>query len=229
MFATPIVTPLPFPRARRFLAALIAVVAILLWPPPGASGRAVPSLGENGGSLAGRLLVASENMGDPRFRNTVIYMVEHNGGGAMGLIVNKPFGAVPLERLFDYLSLDRAPKKGLDTAEAAGEIEVYYGGPVEPERVFLLHSAEVMVAGSIVVGEGIAMTTKAEMLHEIARGEGPERSLFALGYSGWAPRQLESELARDDWFTIPFDPALVFAADPARSWERATARRSLDL
>jgi putative transcriptional regulator len=79
------------------------------------------------------------------------------------------------------------------------------------------------------VGEGVAMTAEAEMMDKIGRGEGPERSLFALGYSGWGPQQLESEFARDAWFTIPFDPALVFAADPARSWERAAARRGLDL
>jgi putative transcriptional regulator len=218
------VTSLPM-RARRFLAALIAVVAILLVPPPGASGRAAPILGEGGDSLAGRLLVASEKMGDPGFQNTVIYMVEHNAGGAMGLIVNLPFGSVPLARLFERLDLE-PPEVA---PGAAREIEVYYGGPVEPERGFLLHSAEVLIEGSIVVGEGVAMTAEPEMLHRIARGEGPERTLFAFGYAGWGPRQLESEFARDDWFTIPFDPALVFAADPARSWERAAARRSLDL
>ena len=218
----------PPTRARRFLAALIAIMAILLIPPPGASGRAVPSLGagvEGGDSLAGRLVVASENMADPRFQHTVIYMVEHNAGGAMGLIVNVPFGAVPLARLFERLGLEG----GLEAPEAAGEIEVYYGGPVEPERGFLLHSTEVLMAGSIVIGQGVAMTAEAEMLHKIVRGEGPQQTLFAFGYSGWGPRQLESEFARDDWFTIPFDPALVFAADPARSWERAAARRGLDL
>ncbi len=228
MIATFTVKPMPFARARRVLAALIAVVAISLAPPPGAEGRAVPGLGagaEGGGSLAGRLVVASEKMSDPRFQNTVIYMVEHDAGGAMGLIVNVPFGAVPLARLFERLGLE-PPKVA---PGAAGQIEVYYGGPVESERGFLLHSDEVVMAGSIVVGEGVAMTAEAEMLHKIARGEGPERSLFAFGYSGWGPRQLESEFARDDWFTIPFDPALVFAADPARSWERAAARRSLDL
>ena len=212
---------LPCPHVRCFLAALIAVVAILLVPPPGASGRSVPSVGDGGGSLAGRLLVANENMGDPRFRNTVIYMVEHSAGGAMGLIVNRPFGSMALARLFEHLGIE-APKE-------AREIEVYYGGPVAPQRGFLLHSAEVIVEGSIVVGEGVAMTAEAEMLHKIARGEGPEHSLFALGYSGWGPSQLESELARDDWFIIPFHPTLVFARDPARSWERAAARRSLDL
>jgi putative transcriptional regulator len=214
------VTSLPIP-ARRFLTALIAVVTLSLWPPLEAGGRAVPSVGDGDDGLTGRLLVAAESMGDPRFKNTVIYMVEHNAGGAMGLIVNVPFGAMPWAPLFERL--------GLEAPEAAGGIDVYYGGPVEPDRGFLLHSAEVVTEGSIVVGAGVAMTVEAEMLRRIARGEGPERSLFALGYSGWGPRQLESELARDDWFTIPFDPALVFAVDPARSWERATARRSLDL
>ncbi len=220
MFATITVKPLPFPRARRFVAALIAVAALSLIP-PGASGRAVPSVGDGGDSLAGRLVVATERMGDPRFQNTVIYMVEHDAGGAMGLIVNRPFGVMPLARLFEHL--------GLETPAVAGEIEVYYGGPVEPERGFLLHSAEVVLEGSILVGEGVAMTAEGEMLHRIARGEGPARKLFAFGYSGWGPRQLESEFARNDWFVIPADPSLIFAVDPARSWERAAARRRLDL
>ncbi len=211
-----------FPRARRFLAALIAMVAISLVLPPDASGQ---SLGETGGNLAGRLVVAAESMGDPRFQNTVIYMVEHSAGGAMGLIVNRPFGAMPMARLFEHLELETE----MGAPGVAREIEVYYGGPVEPERGFLLHSAEVVMEGSIVVGEGMAMTAEAEMMHKIARGEGPNRSLFALGYSGWGPGQLEAEFARDDWVAIPFDPALVFAADPDRSWERAAARRSLDL
>ncbi len=214
------VKPLPFPRARRFLTALIAVAALALIP-PGALGRAVPSVGDGGDSLAGRLVVATERMGDPRFQNTVIYMVEHDAGGAMGLIVNRPFGVIPLARLFERL--------GLEAPEVAGEIEVYYGGPVEPERGFLLHSAEVVMEGSILVGEGVAMTAESEMLHRIGRGEGPKRKLFAFGYSGWGPRQLESEFARNDWFVIPADPSLIFAVDPARSWERAAARRGLDL
>ncbi len=236
MIATFTVRPKPFPRTRRLLAALVAVGAILLVPEPGtpgaALGQAAPSLGGGvggGDSLTGRLLVATGNMADPRFRNTVIYMVEHNAGGAMGLIVNLPFGRVPLARLFEKLGLEPPEPGGEAAREAGGDIEVFYGGPVEPGRSFLLHSTEVVVAGSIVVGDGVAMTAETEMLHKIARGEGPARSLFALGYSGWGPRQLESELARDDWFTIPFDPALVFAAEPARSWERAAARRSLEL
>jgi putative transcriptional regulator len=220
-------------RARRFLTALFALLAVLLGPPPGTPGRAAPTVGDWGGSLAGRLVVASENMGDPRFRNTVILMVEHDAGGAMGLIVNVPIGVIPVAPLFERLGLVPpavAPGAAPGVAPGAeGEIAVYYGGPVENERGFLLHSADVVVDGSILVGEGVAMTGEAEMLDKIGRGEGPERSLFAFGYSGWGPQQLESEFARDAWFTIPFDPALVFAVDPARSWARAAARRGLDL
>ena len=216
-------------RARRFLAALFAFLAVLLGPPPGTLGRAAPTLGDGAGGLAGHLLVASENMGDPRFRNTVILMIEHNAGGAMGLIVNVPLGAIPVAPLFERLGL-APPAVAPEVAPgAAREIAVYYGGPVESERGFLLHSADVVVDGSILVGEGVAMTADAEMMDKIGRGEGPERSLFAFGYSGWGPQQLESEFARDAWFTISFDPALVFAVDPARSWERAAARRGLDL
>ena len=225
MFATFTVTPLPSFRARRYVPALLALLTVLLGPPLGTSGRAAPTVGDWGDSLAGRLVVASESMGDPRFQNSVIYMVEHNAGGAMGLIVNVPLGAVPMALLFERLGL--APPTV--APGAAGEIAVYYGGPVERGRGFFLHSAEVVVAGSILVSEGVAMTAGAEMMDKIGRGDGPERSLFAFGYSGWGPRQLESEFARDAWFTIPFDPALVFAADPARSWERAAARRGLDL
>jgi putative transcriptional regulator len=221
MFATFTVKPLPDPRGRRLFAALLVLLTVLLGPPPGPAGHAAGGVGAGVDSLAGRLLVATENMGDPRFRNTVIYMVQHNAGGAMGLIVNVPFGAMPLAPLFERL--------GLEAPEVAGEIEVYYGGPVEPERGFLLHSAEVVMDDSILLGEGVAMTAEAEMLHRVSRGEGPEHSLFAFGYSGWGPHQLESEFERDSWFTIPFDPGLVFADDPARSWERAATRRGLDL
>jgi putative transcriptional regulator len=221
MFATVTLTSLPYPRARRCLAVLLVLVTVLLGSPLAPGGRAALGVAAGGDSLAGRLLVATENMGDPRFRNTVIYMVQHNADGAMGLIVNVPFGVMPLASLFERL--------GLEAPEVAGEIQVHYGGPVEPERGFLLHSAEVVLDHSILLGEGVAMTAEAEMLHRVARGEGPEYSLFAFGYSGWAPNQLESEFERDSWFTIPFDPDLVFADDPARSWERAAARRGLDL
>ncbi len=110
-----------------------------------------------------------------------------------------------------------------------GEIEVYFGGPVDPGRGFLLHSTDVLLKDSVVVDNKVALTAQPDMLRAIARGEGPAQSIFTLGYSGWGPGQLESELARDTWFVTPADMSLVFAANPTKSWERAAARRSLDL
>ncbi len=225
MFVTFTAIPRSARRAGRFLAALLAVAAILLGPPPGSPGRAAQTEGEWDDSLAGRLLVASDNMGDPRFRNSVIYMVEHDSGGAMGLIVNKPLGAMSVARLFEQFGLEAPPV----APGAAGEIEVYYGGPVDPGRGFLLHSADVVMADSVLVDGRIALTARPDMLRKIARGEGPERSIFTLGYSGWGPGQLESEFDRNDWFVIHADISLVFATNPAKTWERAAARRSLDL
>ncbi len=210
-------------RAGRLPAMILAVLVFhfALGVPSSPPGRAAPTEGTWNDSLAGRLLVASENMGDPRFHRTVIYMVEHNSTGAMGLIVNVPVGAVPTSRLLERL--------GLNAEGVLGEIQVYFGGPVDPGRGFLLHSTDVLLKDSVRVDARVAMTGQPEMLRAIARGEGPAQSVFTLGYSGWGPGQLESELAKDAWFVIPADMSLVFASDPADSWERAAARRSFDL
>ncbi len=220
--------PLPMlggARAGRLAAApfavLVAVLVAVLGAPPVPPGLAAPTEGTWDDSLAGRLLVASEKMGDPRFQKTVIYMIEHNRDGAMGLIINVPMGVVSTAKLFNRL--------GLDGDSVEGETEVYFGVPVDPERGFLLHSADVLLEGSLRVDERVALTAHPEMLLAIARGDGPAQSVFTLGYAGWGPSQLESELARDDWFVIPADMSLVFAPDPAKSWERAAARRGFDL
>ncbi|MCH7794187.1 MAG: YqgE/AlgH family protein [Proteobacteria bacterium] len=207
--------------AGRLVAAFFAALIAVLGVPPAPPGLAAPTEGTWDDSLAGRLLVATEKMGDPRFQKTVIYMIEHNRDGAMGLVINVPMGAVPAAKLFNRLGLDG---DGLE-----GEIEVYFGGPVDPERGFLLHSADVLLEGSVRVDERVALTARPEMLLAIVRGDGPAQSVFTLGYAGWGPGQLESELARDDWFVIPADMSLVFAPDPTKSWERAAARRGFDL
>jgi putative transcriptional regulator len=225
---TSAVKPLPtLGRARAgrlaaaFFAVLSAALIAVLGAPPVPPGLAAPTEGTWDDSLAGRLLVASEKMGDPRFQKTVIYMIEHSRDGAMGLIINVPMGVVPAAKLFNRLGMDG---DGLE-----GEVEVYFGGPVDPERGFLLHSTDVLLRGSVLVDERVALTARPEMLRAIARGEGPAQSVFTLGYAGWGPSQLESELARHDWFVIPADMSLVFAPDPAKSWERAAARRGFDL
>ena len=199
---------------------------------PGAQERALAA--EE--SLAGRLLVASGKMGDPRFDRTVIYMIDHDAHGAMGLVVNVPLRKIPLAALMARQEMDPEGPETLDPETLDPEgldpetlVTVFYGGPVAPGRGFFLHSTDLMLKGSRALDEFVALTTRPEALRALARGEGPAQSLFILGYSGWGPGQLESELARDAWFVVPAKSSLVFAEDPARSWERAVAQRTIDL
>jgi putative transcriptional regulator len=170
-------------------------------------------------SLAGQLLVALEDLRDPRFVRTVVYMLRHDADGAMGLVVNRPLADMPAAEML--------ARFGIPDEKVSGAIRVHYGGPVEPGRGFVLHTADHMAAGSQVVADGVAFTGSPEMLKLIARGAGPRRSLLALGYAGWAPGQLEGEIRRGSWATVPSDAALLFTDDPDRTWERALARRKL--
>ena len=168
--------------------------------------------------LAGRVLVASEHMPDPRFQETVIYLVDHDENGAFGLVVNKPISTAPIEGLLDRLGID-LDDKGLD-ALRSGPITLHYGGPVQPEIGFLLHSAEYAIRGTRVLSGAFALTTNLEVLVDVAFGHGPRRSLLIFGYSGWGPSQLEGELARGDWAVIDADPDLVLGTDHESKWRR---------
>ncbi|HET7875489.1 MAG TPA: YqgE/AlgH family protein, partial [Methylomirabilota bacterium] len=165
--------------------------------------------------LTGQLLVASPGMRDPRFVQTVIYMARHDGTGAMGLTVSRKVGEAPLAELIERL--------GMDPAGATGNIAVHWGGPVEPGRGFMLHTAEYAGEGTLPVDERFALTVHPGILRAIAQGQGPRRILFALGYAGWGPGQLEAELDRGDWITVPADEDLVFGQNYDTKWDRATA------
>ena len=171
--------------------------------------------------LAGRLLVASADMGDPNFARTVIYMVQHDRTGALGLVVNNPIGEAPIDEILAAL--------GADAAGKGVAIKVYSGGPVDPSRGFVLHSTDVLLSESKDVDGHFAVTTRPEMLRAIAEGKGPKRALFILGYAGWAPGQLEAEIAAGAWETVPPDEALVFEESDETKWERAISRHSIDL
>lgn len=170
-------------------------------------------------SLAGQLLVATPELGDPNFFRTVIYMVEHDEKGAMGLVVNRPLARGPIADLL----------KGLhgESEGAQGEIVIHYGGPVEPGKGFVLHSDDYLSDTTRVGSSGIAVTTQVEIVQAIGRGEGPKKSIFVLGYAGWAPGQLEAEIKEGAWFSIPVDPSLIFEGDAATKWERAMAKRRI--
>jgi putative transcriptional regulator len=172
-------------------------------------------------SLAGQLLIASPNIGDPRFAHTVILMVKHDKDGAFGITINRPVGEKSIASLLEA--------SGEDVSDIEGTLSVFAGGPVQPELGFVVHSAEYRRDETIEVDEHVAMTASRQILRDIGHNHGPQKSLFALGYAGWGPGQLENELARHDWFTAPEEPKLIFDDDRANLWEDAMARRTREL
>ncbi len=209
-------------RLRRPLRALGLLTAVLFaFASPANPAGTTESEAETEIFLAGRLLVAREDLRDPNFDHTVIFMVQHDPRGAMGLVINRRLGRVPLQALLDQMESD------VDAADA--EIAAHYGGPVDPGRGFLLHSDDAMLESSQKLPGGFAVSGDPEMLRRILEGSGPKDFRFVLGYAGWAPGQLESEIARGSWWDVEADPALVFDADIASIWRQAIQRRGIDL
>lgn len=174
-----------------------------------------------GRSLAGRLLVATETLRDPRFSRTVIYVVRHGAEGALGLVVNMPIGDVPFARALEPF--------GLEVPPGSGTVRVYYGGPVEMRRGFVLHTPDWTGDSTVVIDPHFALSEDPKVLQAMARGGGPRRALFCLGYAGWAPGQLDAELGSGAWGIAPADERLVFDEEPQAKWIEATTRRLLDL
>jgi putative transcriptional regulator len=174
---------------------------------------------------AGQLLVASAAMQDPRFSHSVILLLRHDASGAFGIVVNRPLGERPIAGLLADSG------SGADTRDSGieGTIRVFLGGPVEPQYGFVIHGGDYRRAETLALENGIAMTATKEVLRDIGHHQGPEKYLFALGYSGWGAGQLEDEIARHDWFTAPADPDLVFDEERGAVWERALARRTREL
>ncbi|MEM9145064.1 MAG: YqgE/AlgH family protein [Pseudomonadota bacterium] len=167
--------------------------------------------------LTGQVLIAMPGMQDPRFHRTVIFLCAHSSDGAMGLIVNKPAETLALKDLFERLSIE--------IESGAAERRVRFGGPVETGRGFVLHSGDYHSEGAtLMVDERTSMTATLDILHAMATDSGPTRAMVALGYSGWAPGQLETELQRNDWLYGPPDDALLFDDDNDEKWERAMAK-----
>jgi putative transcriptional regulator len=152
---------------------------------------------------------------------TVVYIVRHSRDGAMGFIVNRPIATGPLADVLTPL--------GMDTTGLRGDITAYYGGPVEPTLGFILHTIDYVSPDTLFVKGTIALTANPAILRDIGRGVGPRRSLFAMGYAGWSPGQLEGEIAAGHWEVVAADEALLFDENNQTKWERAMARRTFRL
>lgn len=172
-------------------------------------------------SLIGQLLVATSEMKDPRFAESVIYLVKHDGKGAMGLAVNKPLAKTELNDLLKGF--------GVEAKNIKREVTIHYGGPVSRRQGFLLHSDDFYLAATNRIANGIAMSADSQMLEALARGYAPRQSLFLLGYAGWAAGQLEAELKTNSWYIIPSDKALIFSDDAERKWRQAMDKRQIPL
>jgi putative transcriptional regulator len=197
------------------LTALVVVAGLAL---AGTQAGPVPAPGPlDTRSLTGQLLVATEEMRDPRFHHMVIYLLQHDAGGAVGIIVNQPLTDAPIATVLEKL--------GRPTEGVTGSIRIHYGGPVDPTSGFVLHTSDWTGASTRPVRDGVAFTTDATILEAIGHGTGPRRSLFATGYSGWGPGQLEEEIERGAWITVTADEELIFGTNAASKWERATARQ----
>lgn len=198
--------------ARSAVAASFAVVILLGAAPPDHSDT---------GSLAGQLLIATPSMGDPRFQHAVILMVRHDEDGAFGIVINRLVGERSVATLLEAA--------GDSDPDVEGSVQVFAGGPVQPELGFVVHSAEYRRTETIDIDGRVAVTGSRQVLRDIGHKHGPEKSLFALGYAGWGPGQLEGEMARNNWFTAAEDPKLVFDDDRDNLWDEAMARRTREL
>ena len=170
------------------------------------------------GFLKGKLIIAMPTMSDPRFTHSVICVCAHNEDGAIGIIINK---------VIDSLSfIDLIPKLNGDKicAERNYSGSIYFGGPVETERGFILHSADYETEYSTIISEKISMTASTEILQALADGRGPSKSIVALGYAGWGPGQLDTEILSNAWLSVDADLDLVFSDKIDEKWDGALAK-----
>lgn len=196
--------------------------------------KAVRSIVESGeptarGYLDGQMIIAMPSMRDDRFSRTLIYICAHSSEGAMGIVVNQPAANITFPDLL--VQLEVIPATGLIQLPSRAEtVKVLKGGPVETGRGFVLHSSDFFIESSTLpIDDGICLTATLDILKAIATGEGPSSAVLALGYAGWAPGQLESEIQQNGWLHCAADADLIFDARPETKYERALRKLGVDL
>ncbi|OWQ87727.1 hypothetical protein CDN99_17705 [Roseateles aquatilis] len=174
--------------------------------------------------LTNQFLIAMPGMADETFAGSVVYLCEHNEKGALGLVINKPI-SLTLGNLFEKVELEL-------TDESMAARPVFYGGPVQTERGFVLHEPLDEQGNhynaTLAVPGGLEMTTSRDVLEALSSGAGPKRVLVTLGYSGWAAGQLEEELGRNGWITVDATPEIIFDTPIEERYEKALALLGID-
>jgi putative transcriptional regulator len=193
--------------------------------------RKVTGIGDdasNGGYLDGQLLVAMPVMGDPRFERSVIYLCAHSAEGAMGIMVNRPAGAIDFPQLLMQLNIINKNDQ-IKLSGSAETMKVLSGGPVDTARGFVLHSSDYFIANATLkINDGICLTTTVDILKAIAKGNGPKHAILALGYAGWRPGQLETEIQDNGWLHCDADADLIFGDDVEDKYDRALRKIGID-
>jgi len=170
-------------------------------------------------NLTQHFLIAMPNMADPHFARSLTFICEHNDQGALGLVVNRPTD-ITLSRLLEQVGISI-------NDERCRTLPIHYGGPVQVDRGFVLHRPLGQWQSTLAVG-GLGLTTSKDILEAVARGEGPEQILVTLGYAGWAPGQLENELAQNAWLTVAADEQVIFDTPTEEKLPRAMKLLGID-
>ena len=191
--------------------------------------RAKSQTSRRRGFLDGQMLIAMPAMLDDRFARSVIYVCAHSSEGAMGIVVNHPAPNINFSDLLVKLNvIPSADAIRLPTR--TGVVKVMRGGPVETERGFVLHSADFFIENSTLpIDDGICLTATIDILKAIARGDGPESAILALGYAGWAPGQLENEIQGNGWLHCAADFDLIFGTNIGGKYEMALKKIGIDV
>lgn len=194
-------------------------------PPQVASGKRTK---HSSSHLKGQLLIAMPLMSDRRFARSVIYLCAHSEEGAMGLIINHRADNINFTELLERLGITPSPEID-DTAPDFLDRQIYAGGPVETGRGFVLHSSDYHAPeATLPIDRNVSLTASIDILKAIAQGKGPAHSILALGYAGWSPGQLESEIQANGWLHCAADQALIFDPDLDSKYERALAKIGID-
>ena len=171
-------------------------------------------------TLTGSFLISTPKMPDPRFSEQVLYICAHSHEGTMALVVNRPH---------PFLTMDKILRGANLPVPALLLPPVYSGGPVEPASASILFTSDYQAEQQLAISTTISLSREARLLEDIARGQGPEKYLFILGYAGWGPGQLEQELVAEGWLVVPADDALVFDVPDEEKWQRAALLYGIDI
>ena len=163
--------------------------------------------------LTGQIIVSMPSLQDERFYKTVIYICAHSSEGSMGIIINKKIDYDLYPNLLEQLGIDKPLKNN--------QLFIRYGGPVESGRGFVLHSDDMTRKETLNIDKGVALTSTFELFQDLAKGNGPKKSILALGYAGWQPGQLENEIIQNSWFSLPVKTSFLFDNEVSRKWNDA--------